>query len=181
MPSLTHEFLQGLYPAGDRGDHELSMPQLHHCCSKQFSTPQGYELWAKHDLPSKKHVTAMFLLEFEENQSTERWQTWLWESCDILSRGYPCTFRDTENCIFLESSECITGYQIKDLLGVPLGLFFSLCAPYSKTGSSLTENWEPMWGVKECPKFMIHSLSSISQKSYGFSWHSSHILQGTEV
>lgn len=28
---------------------------------------------------------------------------------------------------------------------------------------------EPMWDAKERPKFMIHSLSSISQKSVGFS------------
>lgn len=110
----------------------------------------------------------MFLLELAENQSTERQQTWLWESCDILSQGYPRTFRATDKRIFRESSKCITGYQIKDLLRVPPGLFFN------KTVCSILKNWwqsarelrEPTWGAKGCLKFMIHSLSSISQKSY---------------
>lgn len=129
VPPLTQEFLQGLYPkfsvsAGDCGAHELPVPQLHHSCSKQFSTPWDYELWVKHDLSLNKHVTATFLLEPAENQSTERQQTWLWESCDILSQGYSRTFRAIDKCIFLQSSKCIAGYQIKDLLRVPLGLFF---------------------------------------------------------
>lgn len=42
----------------------------------------------------------------------------------ILSQGYSRTFRAIDKCIFLQSSKCITGYQMKDLLRVPLGLFF---------------------------------------------------------
>lgn len=83
----------------------------------------------------------MFLLELAEKQSTERQQTWLWEYCDILSQGYPFTFRATDKCIFLEISKCITRYQIKDLLRMPLGFFLmKLCALYSKTGGSLSGN-----------------------------------------
>lgn len=55
--------------------------------------------------PTHRIVTAMFLLELTDNQSTERQQTQLWESSDILPQYYPCTFRAADKHIFLEISK----------------------------------------------------------------------------
>lgn len=114
--------------------------------------------------PCYCHVFAWTWRKSKHRKATNN----LWQSCDILSQGYPCTFRATENCIFLENFKCIIGYQMKDLLRVPLEFFYEIvCFVLKNWRQSARELREPMWGAKECPKFMIHSLSSISQKGCG--------------
>lgn len=77
----------------------------------------------------------MFLLELEENQSTERQQTIFGNLVIFFPRATLVLSEPQKKAFFLESSKCITGYQIKDLLRVPLGLFFY------ETVCSILESW----------------------------------------
>lgn len=123
----------------------------------------------------KTMLLPFFLLELAEKQSTERQQTWLWEYCDILSQGYPYTFRATDKCIFLQSSKCITGYQIKDLL-----FFYDIvCSLVKNWWQSDRENQHRVQRI--APSSWFTALPAPPKKVLGFSWHSSCILQGTEV